>query len=61
MEKEINRLTNRHIGKLLTKLDERYNLEDDIKEAIKAHFRGFSDDIKNNVGKVKNERESRLD
>ena len=53
-EKEINRLASKHIGKLLTRLAVRYNLPDDIQNAVKAQFRMFQDDVLDVIKEGKN-------
>ena len=50
MEQEINRLTNRHIGKLFQHLEsENIFLSDREKEVIKAQMRFLQNDIIKNV------------
>ena len=46
MEKEIEGITSKHIGKLLTILSGRYNIPDDAQQCIKAQFRMMQHDIK---------------
>lgn len=48
---KINQLTNRHLAKLLDKLDE-INTPEITKDSIKSHFRWFSDDIKKLISEV---------
>jgi ubiquinone biosynthesis protein COQ9 len=52
---EVNRLTSRHIAKLLSRLEERYSIEQEIVNAIKVQFRMLADDIINNAGDKKDE------
>ena len=52
IKNEIHRLTNRHIAKLLTRLQERYSIESDIIAGIKAQFRMFENDVINHIGEI---------
>jgi len=46
MDSEIANLTNRHIAKLLTKLDE-INTSEIVKDSVKKHFWFLSNDLEN--------------
>ncbi len=47
---EINRLTSRHIAKLLNRIQERHYIEPDVIAGIKAQFRMLEADIINHIG-----------
>lgn len=49
---EINRLTNRHIAKLLDRLAERQSIPTDVEQTIKAQFRMLQEDIIKNTAEI---------
>lgn len=56
-ENEINRIASRHIGRLLSRLQESYDLNDDMCEAIKAQFRMMQGDVIELYKEMQNVRE----
>lgn len=54
---DVNKLANRHIYMLLDRLDSQGEIvSNNTREAIKAQFRKFKDDIEDGAKKVGNER-----
>ena len=52
LKAQINKSTNRHIAKVLTRLNERYDINNDINEVIKVQFRMLQNDILEHISET---------
>lgn len=57
IENEVNRIASRHIGRLLARLQDSYEINDDMCEAIKAQIRMMQGDVIDLYKEIQNVRE----